>query len=159
MCISELSYSHAHVRCEAIPWSNLRLILSLGNKQVDGNLQKIVWYANLHVGRASYANLRIVRISWHVLDSANEKGSFKFSGNKNRAFVCKRWYKCILIQQSYRRAWLNHVYNRLMWPRKRAARSPPLKQACVIRQVWTVERGAGAKIRQVADFKTVSTVL
>ena len=103
------------------------------NKQVYGNLQKCVWYANLRVGRASYANLRIVRISWHVLDSANEKGSFKFNDNKNRAFVCKRWCNWS-TQQSYQRAWLNHVYNRLMWPRKRAARSPPLKKACVIRK-------------------------
>ena len=49
---------------------------------VDGNLQKCVWYANLRMGQASYANLRIVRISWHVLDSADEKGSFKFNDNK-----------------------------------------------------------------------------
>ena len=80
-----------------------------GTKQVDGNLQKCVRYANLRMARASYAHLRIVRISWHVLDSANEKGPFKFNDNKNRAFVCKRWCNWS-NQSSYQRAWLNHVY-------------------------------------------------
>ena len=41
--------------------------------QVDGNLQKCVWYANLRVGGASYANLRITLKSalvwvWLVID-------------------------------------------------------------------------------------------
>ena len=65
-------------------WPRVRI------EQVDGNLQKCVWYANLCVGRASSANLRIVRMSWHVLDSANEKGPFKFNDNQNRTFVRKR---------------------------------------------------------------------
>ena len=41
--------------------------------QVDGNLKKCVWYANLRVGRASYANLHITLKSalvwvWLVID-------------------------------------------------------------------------------------------
>ena len=38
--------------------SHQLVYLKAGN-QLDGNLRKCVWYANLRVGRASYANLRI----------------------------------------------------------------------------------------------------
>ena len=111
-----------------------------------------IWYAYLRVGRALYANLRIVRFSWPMHDSTNERGSFKLDDDKFGAFVCKR--RCDWsTQQSYQHASLNDNINRLMWPGKGAI---PLKQGAAGLLVVPSLTGAGTKTIHIADLQSVT---
>ena len=111
--------------------------------QVYGNLQKCVWYANLRVGRASYANLRITLKSalvwvWMVIDRKSSSDSSHdsvgtsldvsphISGNKrlsdatgeptkpnSSSFFCS----CMLVPRAF--ANFIQVIHLIAWPRVR----------------------------------------